>query len=160
MKTIINFLFKKRFKVLKSKKGFSLIELMVTVGIMGTLVGVGIPAYNKYQGNAGEESVKAEVSTLLKAFQACIVSDTAANCATADINETVSVSCVESTLTAAPTNKNECGFKLVSPKLCFASYRRAGGADKKACVEYNTTDNKITKTVDTTKYCKNTGECA
>ena len=36
MKKIIkNFLFKRRFKVLKNKKGFSLVEILVAVSIIG-----------------------------------------------------------------------------------------------------------------------------
>ena len=34
---LINFLFKKRIKILKSKKGFSLLEVLIAVGIIGVI---------------------------------------------------------------------------------------------------------------------------
>ena len=39
MKTIKNFLFKKRIRILKSKKGFSLLEVLIAVGIIAIISG-------------------------------------------------------------------------------------------------------------------------
>ena len=40
------------FKFMKSKKGFSLVELMIVVVIMAILVAVAVPIYNSVTGNA------------------------------------------------------------------------------------------------------------
>lgn len=44
------------FKFLKTKKGFSLVELMIVVVIMAILVAVAIPIYNSVTGNAREKT--------------------------------------------------------------------------------------------------------
>jgi len=44
------------FKFLKSKKGFSLVELMIVVVIMAILVAVAIPIFNSVTGNAREKT--------------------------------------------------------------------------------------------------------
>ena len=35
--------------ILRNKKGFTLLEILVTVGIVGVLSAVAIPAYNQYK---------------------------------------------------------------------------------------------------------------
>ena len=44
------------FKFLKTKKGFSLVELMIVVVIMAILVAVAVPIYNSVTGNAREKT--------------------------------------------------------------------------------------------------------
>ena len=44
------------FKLLKSKKGFSLVELMIVVVIMAILVAVAVPIFNSVTGNAREKT--------------------------------------------------------------------------------------------------------
>ena len=44
------------FRFIKTKKGFSLVELMIVVVIMAILVAVAIPIYNSVTGNAREKT--------------------------------------------------------------------------------------------------------
>ena len=44
------------FKFMKSKKGFSLVELMIVVVIMAILVAVAVPIYNSVTGNARQKT--------------------------------------------------------------------------------------------------------
>ena len=54
----------------KSKRGFSLVELMVVVAIMGTLAAIAIPAYNGYRKSAKKATYKADLTSLHKAWLA------------------------------------------------------------------------------------------
>ena len=58
------------FKNKKSKRGFSLVELMVVVAIMGTLAAIAIPAYNGYRKSAKKATYKADLTSLHKAWLA------------------------------------------------------------------------------------------
>lgn len=51
-------------KMLQNKKGFTLVELMIVVVIMGILVAVAVPVYNTVTKNARTKSCKANISTI------------------------------------------------------------------------------------------------
>ena len=57
-------------KNLKTKRGFSLVELMVVVAIMGTLAAIAIPAYNEYRKTAKKGAYKADLVSLHKGWLA------------------------------------------------------------------------------------------
>lgn len=51
-------------KILKNKKGFTLVELMVVVAILGILVAVAVPVYNNVTENAKKTACKSNISTI------------------------------------------------------------------------------------------------
>ena len=63
-------MFNLKLKNLKSKKGFSLVELMVVVAIMGTLASIAIPAFNEYRRAAKKNAYKADLTSLHKGWLA------------------------------------------------------------------------------------------
>ncbi|MCX7979219.1 MAG: prepilin-type N-terminal cleavage/methylation domain-containing protein [Bdellovibrionaceae bacterium] len=55
---------------MKSNKGFSLVELMVVVAIIGVLAMIGIPSINKYMAKARQSEAKTNLSSLYTANKA------------------------------------------------------------------------------------------
>ena len=54
--------------MLKNNKGFSLVEVLVTVGLIGILVGIAVPQYGKYKARTGTVALKADMSSAQKAY--------------------------------------------------------------------------------------------
>lgn len=67
------------FKFMKSKKGFSLVELMIVVVIMAILVAVAVPIFNSVTGNARAKTCidnqRTIISTINTALLENVVSD-------------------------------------------------------------------------------------
>lgn len=55
------------FKSLGKKSGFSMIELMVVVAIIGVLASIGIPRYQKFQAKARQSEAKLALAALFTA---------------------------------------------------------------------------------------------
>ena len=60
----------KNLNELKTKRGFSLVELMVVVAIMGTLAAIAIPAYNEYRKSAKKTAYRTDMLALHKGWLA------------------------------------------------------------------------------------------
>ncbi|MCL6638667.1 MAG: prepilin-type N-terminal cleavage/methylation domain-containing protein [Firmicutes bacterium] len=60
-------MFNRFARLLKNRKGFTLVELMVVVVIIGILAGIAVPVYNSSQNTAKINAYKADVRTLMGA---------------------------------------------------------------------------------------------
>ncbi|MGL5979022.1 MAG: type IV pilin protein [Erysipelotrichaceae bacterium] len=57
-------------KMLKNKKGFTLVELIVVIAILGVLAVIMVPAFTGYVAKAKDASAKADVKSWCTAYQA------------------------------------------------------------------------------------------
>ncbi|MBR5272703.1 MAG: prepilin-type N-terminal cleavage/methylation domain-containing protein [Clostridia bacterium] len=68
-------MFNKLVKAKNSKKGFTLIEVMVVVAIIAILAAVAIPAYLSYQEQARAEVAKASASAVMESYNGYVLID-------------------------------------------------------------------------------------
>ena len=79
---------------MKSKKSFTLIELLIVVAIIGILAGVGIPMYNGYMANAKINAVKSN-EAMIKSY----ISTSFAKCSAGSKNLEIGVTTRSCSLT-------------------------------------------------------------
>ena len=89
---------------LKSKKGFTLVEIIVVLVILAILAAIAIPTYLGYVSKAKDQQIKTEARTVYVAAQAYASEQSANNATDADIAATLN-----STTSSATANTGVIG---------------------------------------------------
>lgn len=67
-------------QVINKQKGFTLIELMIVVAIIGILAAIALPAYQSYTARANFSEIISAASPAKTAVEVCVQTGTPANC--------------------------------------------------------------------------------
>ena len=112
-------------KFLKNKRGFSLIELMVVVAIMGILASIGIPQYMSYRRTATYAALESRLATVERAVVTCMSAKGWNQCSSLGPNN------------VAIANPGNSAWGADSPNICAQFDEEVGGSDFLACVQVN-----------------------
>ena len=122
---IKDFLLKRRLKILKNKKGFSLVEVLVAVSIIGIISAIAVPQFQDYREQASKTAGDTSIGNIERAFQNCIVLKEFEQC---DSLDDLGVTCADCT---------DSQDNPTSPtKFCAAINKTIGGDSFKVCAQF------------------------
>ena len=124
MKKIKDYFTKKRFKLLKNNRGFSLVEVLIAVSIIGIISAIAVPQFQDYRANASLVAGDSTANNIVRAYNNCIALNTYAQC---------------NTLTGIKVSCSECtdGSHASNGNFCVHYDKKIGAKDFRMCVSVN-----------------------
>lgn len=110
-------MFNKLCYTLKNRKGFTLVELMVVVVIIGILSAIAVPVYSTVTNNANKKAVEANLRTIDGAIMMYQASKNSMTAPTLDNNATTGL--VPNYLVAVPTGPDGVDSYAISASAPF-----------------------------------------
>ena len=136
--TIKNFLFKKRLKILKSKQGFSLIEVLVAVAIIGIISAIAVPQFTANRNEAAKVAMNTSAGNVAKAFKNCVTLKSFGEC---DSLGKIKVSC--------PAGATcDSGKNATNSLFCAEIHKGKTGSEFEVCVSVNSVSGAEVRTYD------------
>ena len=137
------------------QKGFTLIELMIVIAIIGILAAIAIPAYQNYVIRAQATEGSSIIGSLETAFEECYANTgTAANCANNTAvgipkSKTISGTYVGTASLTAPgqitvTYNNNASADIATKTVIWTAYKSKDGNITWLCNDYTASGNAIT----------------
>ena len=117
--------FRKGVKVLKNKKGFSLLEVLVAVAIIGIITAIAVPQYTANRTEASKVAGMTSIANIQKARQNCLVLKSINECNTLG---SIGISCPD------------CHSEESGNLFCAHIEKSSGGKKFAACVSMEGSD--------------------
>ena len=125
---------------MKENKGFSLIEILVAVSIIGILTGLAVPKFNSYNRASQNSVISITLQNIKQSFKMCDMVQGFSNC-----NSTEKI---KKNLRADQTES-----KNGTTSWCVSSDFKVGGNQVKVCVQFNNSSANKFKTTLSKRYC-------